>query len=549
MPDFSVYRALWKQPAEGAPAVSLGYPGWPESGVAVMGDFSGIQSFVFRPVPGAGGAARRLRSRSFRVSAYAEMIMRWCLAQLSEGRPKTLYAAGGKFLIGSSAFAGWESALERMQSELDRWAWRNFGGELIFHLTAASFESGKVPYAALQQAMEDRRNRPLAKALLSPHGWASDEFFERAASGDGKCDACVMTRQVYENSDQESVCEACTNDEDIGKKLPRARFAYISPNAREDVAFLDSRMELCDTKATTTEGDWLAFGAGTSDAQPWYLFRHVPKNSADLQMDFDEIADTSAGTRKWLGYLRIDGDGAGKHFNQLQGNACGIWALSSLLNSFFADTANGLVSDGFTNIYPVYGGGDDLFVVGPWNEVLDFALELRLKLKQAVGDDLTFSAGVSLSKPKEHVLTQAKLALRELETAKKEAGHGRSSSIGRDQIRALGVTADWDTFAKLLPAAKKVTEWAEAKEIPSSFLHQMLQLHQAWKKCQKTSNGRVTAKLVRYKPLLHYQIQRNLKEGEAQKWAHGLLQPESLWPWADFIARYAMLATRHEKKE
>jgi hypothetical protein len=147
------------------------------------------------------------------------MVMRWCLKELSEGRPKALYAAGGKFLIGTSAFAGWESMVGRMQSELDRWAWRDFGGELVFHLTAAPFDAGKIPHTALQTAMEDRRNRPLEKALVSPNGWAADEFFQRAASGDGKCDACGMTRQVHANADDERVCDACIKDEEIGKKL------------------------------------------------------------------------------------------------------------------------------------------------------------------------------------------------------------------------------------------------------------------------------------------------------------------------------------------
>src|SRR5205807_5195662 len=134
---------------------------------------------------------------------------------------------------------GWESAVGRMQEELDRWAWRDFGGELVFHITAVPFDSGKVPHAALQRAMEDQHNRALEKALLSPNGWISDEFFQRAASGDGKCEACGMTRQVHENADRESVCGVCIKDEEIGKKLPRARFAYISPCAEEDVEFLD----------------------------------------------------------------------------------------------------------------------------------------------------------------------------------------------------------------------------------------------------------------------------------------------------------------------
>src|SRR5207237_7230368 len=136
--------------------------------------------------------------------------------------------------------------------------------------------------------------------------------------------------------------------------------------------------------------------------------------------------------------------------------------------------ANQLVSRTFGNIYPVYGGGDDLFVVGPWTEVLDFAVKLRQELKELVGNDLTFSAGVSLSKPREHILTQAELARQQLESAKKARGYGRP--CGRDQIRALGVTAGWDTFATLLESAKQVTKWIEDKEIPGSFLHQFLQL-------------------------------------------------------------------------
>jgi hypothetical protein len=69
--DLLTYYQMWRQGNEGI-SVPEAYPGWPESGIALLGDFSGIQSFVFRPVPGTGGAARRLRSRSFRVSAYTE---------------------------------------------------------------------------------------------------------------------------------------------------------------------------------------------------------------------------------------------------------------------------------------------------------------------------------------------------------------------------------------------------------------------------------------------------------------------------------------------
>ncbi|PYP86158.1 MAG: type III-A CRISPR-associated protein Cas10/Csm1 [Candidatus Angelobacter sp. Gp1-AA117] len=535
--EFVVYRSMWKASAKHKASLPPDYPGWPDSGIAVMGDFSGIQTFVFRPVPGAGGAARRLRSRSFRVSAYSEMIMRWCHQSLAQGRPKVLYSAGGKFLMAVNALDGWEATLAKMRTDLNRWTWETFGGELLFHLAAAPFDQGRVPHSALKEAIRASRTQPLANVLISNGSWSENAFFAAADFGDGKCDACAMTRQLTTNDDDEEICDGCTQDEDTGRKLLNSKYALISPHAKADLSVLGTNMEL-SPRQTSAQGDWLAFEANGNNANHWSVLRHFPRDGAK-PLDFQEIADASSGDRKWLGYLRIDGDRAGKHFEELQGDPQRMWALSRLLNSFFADTANQLLARD-TNIYSVYGGGDDLFVVGPWNELLHFALRLRQQLRSVAGNELTFSAGLSLAKPKEHVLTQATLALQELESAKRRSGYGRQS--GSDQIRALGVTIDWETFEKLLPMAKDVTTWIERKEIPGSFLHQLLRLHHYWARAREESRGRETATVLRYKPLLYYQIQRNLRPGKAREWAQGLLKPDSLWPWADFIARYAMLA-------
>ncbi len=508
--------------------------------MAVAGDFAGIQDFVFRPVPGAGGAARRLRSRSFHVSAYAELVMRWCKEQLAQGGPKTLYAAGGKFLIGVSPFPGLDSKLQQMQQDLDRWTWKNFGGELIFHLASVPFDSGKIPLEGLRNVSSAARNRPLERVLCSAGGWSEREFFQPALPGAGRCDACGMTRQIKRNDQEEWVCRECEQDEEIGRRLPEKRFAHISTDAAADVSALGLGLKLYENRNGRADGQWLALEGDAAGAGRWPVFRHAPKNAAGKPLDFDEIARLAPGPRKWLGYLRIDGDCAGKHFSDLHGDPRRTWALSCLLNLFFADSANCLVTGKFPNIYPVYGGGDDLFVVGPWTETLAFALELRQQLRTAVGDSLTFSAGLSLAKPKEHMLTQAELAREELKSAKGTAGYGRN--CGRDQIRALGVTADWGVFETLLKDAQQVTRWVNDKEVPSSFLHRLLQLHNDWKRRQRRANGKASAALVRYKPLLYYQVQRNLKKGEAQDWALNLLKPGLLWRWADFIARYAMLA-------
>src|ERR1700740_1219434 len=112
--ELAEYRRIWK--GEMSPA-EKSYPGWLDSGFALLGVFSAIQSFVLLPLPGARGAAKRLRSRSFRVSAYTELIARFCLQNLpGSSEPRLLYSAGGRFLIGARQFVGWQENFESLHS-------------------------------------------------------------------------------------------------------------------------------------------------------------------------------------------------------------------------------------------------------------------------------------------------------------------------------------------------------------------------------------------------------------------------------------------------
>jgi hypothetical protein len=85
--------------------------------------------------------------------------------------------------------------------------------------------------------------------------------------------------------------------------------------------------------------------------------------------------------------------------------------------------------------------------------------------------------------------------------------------------------------------------------MPSSFLHQILQFHHIWKRSKKTAGENETFNSVRFRPLLYYQIQRNLNPGPAKDWAETLLASPSHWPWVDFIVRYAMLAAGEDTRD
>ena len=529
--------ALWRDARGGTPT---DFPGWPERGIALIGDFSGIQSFVFRPVPGAGGAARRLRARSFRVSAYTELAARLCLSRLRGYDPKVLYSGGGRFLIGLESGSDWRTTIDNLQREIDSWAWGLFEGELVFHLAAAPFDSGRIPWDALYESLQARRAQPLRAALAPGGRWETHEFYRRAKAGEARCDACSVTGSVHAAGDGGVICALCDQDEQIGRKVVRSRLARLTTRGPSDLGFAGLGMELCDERKGAAQA-WLDMEGGANAPDAWPLLRHAPTGE-NGPLDFGKIADLSAGARKWLGYLRVDVDRAGKAFADLAGDPLRTWALSRLLHVFFTCETNQLLRSRFSNTYAVFGGGDDLFVVGPWNEVLDLALSLRLKFRELTNNALTFSAGLSLARPRDHILTKAREAGYELEVAKERPALGRH--CGRDQIRGLGVTCAWDEIGRLLGTAKQAARWMESGEMPSRFLHQALELHQAWAEARRRFPDSETGISARYGPLLYYQIRRNVKPGPAKQWADSLTGPRSDWPRADFVLRYAMLASK-----
>ena len=194
-------------------------------------------------------------------------------------------------------------------------------------------------------------------------------------------------------------------------------------------------------------------------------------------------------------------------------------------------------------IYPVYGGGDDLYVIGPWNEVLHLALLMQQEFEKATGPNgLTFSAGFALGKPHQHILTKSDEAADALDHAK---------MAGKNRICAFGKALDWSEFRKVLCRAGDVLRWHRARVIPeamicpqppppsqtnlgTAFLQDVLQLSEA-----KGDIGRGL-----WKALLNYQFDRNVRNPDhyCKKWVEGLLSGGEEFARAPLVIRYVLLA-------
>ncbi len=142
--------------------------------------------------------------------------------------------------------------------------------------------------------------------------------------------------------------------------------------------------------------------------------------------------------------------------------------LSRQLHFFFAVYLPHLLKTDarFKDIYTVFAGGDDLFLVGPWNRMVELALWLHDRFSEYTckNEEIHFSAGISLQKANTPL---AKLA----EDA--EEALGQSKGAGRNRITLFGQTATWEEFQRLRHIKDRLADWAERGLVNSAMIYRL----------------------------------------------------------------------------
>lgn len=165
---------------------------------------------------------------------------------------------------------------------------------------------------------------------------------------------------------------------------------------------------------------------------------------------------------KWLGEVALvtlkgDIDNLGMIFQQgLSKPTFAKWAsLSRQVNLFFAMWLPWFCEHGqdgqgihrFQNTYTVFAGGDDFFLIGPWKSTIQLAGQLRCKFADyVVNDTITFSAGMSMTKPKvpaRHLARSAEAALA------RSKGFDAGGERIKNAVTVWGQTVSWDEWLLL----------------------------------------------------------------------------------------------------
>jgi hypothetical protein len=511
---------------------------------------SGIQDYIFGINHRAAGA--RLRGRSARLG----LVLDRCLVRITErfgGRFEITRNAGSRLELEFSLNDG-EVAnfLDDLRRDLDEHSLRDLDGQVWFAVASAAGKQevhGRLAGAKLQMGQSALQSKKDSEA----DAWNEVKF--------------VFQRNVNERGiDKETASNL--PEALLGRDLAHENNKYIhfSPSGNTfGIGVLDA---VAQTGPDDPGGAFrLALGDVARSADPRLvrkrLARHAPRDESGTRLlDFDEVADRSTGA-KFLGVLKADLDNLGSTFSAFPPNGEGerhAGELSNKLDKLFTEDLESLLKNSsFASCYVVYSGGDDLFLLGPWDQLLrfidDFQREFQSSVEAWGHRQLTLSAGFRLAHPKSPVRYLADDAKAALEEAKAHTGES-GVPPHKDCISVFERVLRWDELRAGIEWADKLTAAVQDAVLSAGFLQRMQFYGNESRRFYE--KGQIDG--LRMIPLLQHDWNRNVDRieeplrGELNGVVRPLLVQASegamrMWRVMDFATRFTSYATRERSSQ
>lgn len=535
----------------------------------VGGDLSGLQAFIYTLA--SEGAAKSLRARSFYVQLLTEALALAVLRELGLPLTNALYIGGGGFQL--FAHVGAQEKLRAIAQDLtDRLLTLHAGAlGLTLHwmpLTVADLKDFGASRERFGRELNRRKRQPFSQATLGalrqhvgrPISQGGDPLlFCRVTGEDGD-----TVKKVQEEGSETYRAKFVLSLEELGRQLPAATHIAYAPvekaaagraigwqqalrvfgfdfqlvstrdDHRTDPIRTDEFVRVWRLKPTSEADPRLSVLGDAPRVISYRPFAQLAPlvHEADSRFPrpktFDELAQkpVRGGFKRW-GVLRMDVDNLGKLFQAGFGQAASpsrIASLSFALRLFFEgylpELAKGekdakeIEKQDLTNhLYLQYSGGDDVFVVGAWDALPEFARRVREAFREYTAGNpaLTLSAGIALAEEKFPLYQVAEMA----EAAERAA---KSLRPEKDAVTFLEQALDWKALAAAQRRAYTLAGFVDSSQISRAVLQTILALRAQVARA-KRDKGKV--EFGRWTWLAAYQLTRAIqsikKENESAK--------------------------------
>lgn len=524
----------------------------------LSGDISGIQKYIF-DLKTQKGSAKSLRARSFEIQYLEQTTARAILQRCGIPSCCSLWNAGGRFLLVLPNTETVRKKVDETRLAVERYFLKRFFGTLSLNIsdgltvsaTDLSQKKAVDLFKLVSRDVAGAKQKKL-KGALEAEGHILGHEYEKIV-GNAVCPACGIRASDGRNED--GWCGDCARLRNIGGKLPKARFmAFFDGGTGKESADLQLDRIILEGNAEDIPGGFTA--CSINEYIPGYpLYRmpyHVPmKPGSGEVMEFSEIAEEALGDKK-IAMLKADLDNLGAVFGFGLGKVMSISrfaTMSRMLNYFFTSwihrrLENNGVGPPFSNLYIVFSGGDDLCLIGPWDRVVDFSLEVQREFSRFTGSNpnLHISAGISLSGPSVPVGHISARAEGLLDDAKDREG--------KNAVTLFDTVMSWNTFSRMIEEGKHLVDLMEGKQGGPAVGHGIVyRLIDYRRRFRRFKEGKISDRNALWKSNFVYDTARNLKElPEAERTRFISLADEKNIEYIAVPASYALYGTRHKKE-
>ena len=473
----------------------------------ISGDFSGIQSFIYT-IP-SKGALKSLRGRSFYLEILMENFIDEMLKALDLCRANLLYTGGGHFYVLAANTEKTRQTIEALKVKLNQWLLAKFGTQLYMAMGYAQCSANDLRSSGTQRNVFAAVSKELNKDKLCRYDadsleqlFDSNSIYNKNMDKARECSICHLSStelQKVDNISEGYICSTCAGLYELGGVLFQKEVFVILDTAVEnslEVFGRDTQLYLAvvNNKELGKYADHIVRIYSKNEAVTGkfistrlWLADYYSAGERGEVLEFEKLAEVCCDGKhgiKRLGVLRADVDNLGAAFiggfvhqqaaePEKYATLSRYADLSRDLGLFFKLAVDklckgeltgfdindkqqpfslfGLSKDKQRKVHVVYSGGDDMFIVGAWDELLELAVDIRRAFSKFTNDKLSFSAGLALFNPSYPISKMAEI------TGMLE---GAAKDNGKNSIALFGLeTEQHDRETKL--ACKHVYQWPD----------------------------------------------------------------------------------------
>lgn len=464
-------------------------------------DISGIQSFIYTIT--TSNALKTLRARSFYLEILMEHIIDTILEKLELSRVNVVYAGGGHSYMILPNTKDDKVKFDEVMAEINEWLLKTFDNDL--YVAGGYVEASAKAFRNEPDGSYRELYRNLSEILSAKKSQRYDArqimYLNKKGNGshDRECKVCRRTGEVNDNDR----CSFCQSIEDLSKKILYAKAFSIVKDDGKGIKLpggfcLKDEDEKSLKENMSSNPEFVrAYGKNKL-----YSGKHIASkiwvgdyNSSECEC-FNDFAKKAKGINR-IGVLRADVDNLGRAivqgFKRGEDNSFSTISrtatFSRQLSLFFKLYINKILSEPKYYIHDevkrggrkcsiVYSGGDDMFIVGAWDDVIGAAIDINNDLREYSEGTLKISAGIGIYEDSYPISVIAEEVAEAEDRSKQNAGSTKDSvTVFEDQ------TYKWDVFENNVLNSKLKTLQAffdnpEIKEkgYGKSYLYKIYQL-------------------------------------------------------------------------